>query len=78
MEPPTTRLFSTARLVALALIALALAGLAYLRFSSGSSEVSVPQGAHAGQLTLHSVHVRDREGQLRSRLRHPGRARESA
>jgi len=53
MEPPRTRLFSTTRLVALALIVLALAGLAYLRFSSGSSEVSVPQGAHAGQLTMH-------------------------
>ena len=53
MEPPTKRLFSPTRIVALALIALALAGLAYLRFSSGSGEVSVPQGAHAGQLVLH-------------------------
>ena len=53
MEPPTKRLFSPTRIVALALIALALAGLAYLRFSSGPGEVSVPQGAHAGQLVLH-------------------------
>jgi RND superfamily putative drug exporter len=53
MEPPTRRRFTAARIVALALIALALAGLAYLHFASGSSEVSVPQGAHAGQLTLH-------------------------
>ena len=53
MEPPTKRLFSPTRIAALALIALALAGLAFLRFSSGSGEVSVPQGAHAGQLVLH-------------------------
>ena len=78
MEPPTTRLFSTARIVALALIALALAGLAYLRFSSGSSEVSVPQGAHAGQLTLHPCTYADEAGELRRRLRHAGRAREPA
>ena len=51
-----TRTYSTrfgpGRIVALGLIALALAGLAYLRFS-GESTVSVPSGAHAGQLTLH-------------------------
>src|SRR3954447_3226858 len=54
MEPSPRPLFSTARIVALALIALALAGLVFLRVSSGSSPVSVPEGAHAGQLTLHS------------------------
>ena len=52
MEAPTTTLFRPARIVALALIALAVAGLAFLHFSSGSSAVSVPKGAHAGQLTL--------------------------
>ena len=52
MEAPTTRLFRPARIVALGLIALGLAGLAYLHFSSGSDAVSVPRGAHAGQLTL--------------------------
>ena len=62
MEPPTTRRFTAARIVALALIALALAGLAYLRFSSGSSEVSVPQGAHAGQLTLHPCTYATKQG----------------
>jgi hypothetical protein len=40
------------RIVALALIALTPLGLAYLHFSGGSSSVSVPAGAHAGQLTL--------------------------
>src|SRR4051812_28670422 len=54
MEPSPRPLFSTARIVALALIALALAGLAFLRISSGSSTVSVPRGAPAGQLALHS------------------------
>src|SRR3954453_10830250 len=54
MEPSTKPLFSPARIVALVLIALALAGLVFLRVSSGSSPVSVPEGAHAGQLTLHS------------------------
>jgi len=62
MEPPTTRLLSTTRIVALALIALALAGLAYIHFSSGSSEVSVPQGAHAGQLALHPCSYATKKG----------------
>jgi pimeloyl-ACP methyl ester carboxylesterase len=53
MEPQSTRLLTPARIVALALIAAAIAGLAYLRFASGSHRVSVPEGAHARQLTLH-------------------------
>ena len=40
------------RIVALALIALTTLGLAYLHFAGGSASVSVPSGAHAGQLTL--------------------------
>jgi pimeloyl-ACP methyl ester carboxylesterase len=40
------------RIVALALIALTTLGLAYLHFVGGSTSVSVPSGAHAGQLTL--------------------------
>ena len=36
----------------------------------------MPEGAHAGQLTLHPCTLRDREGQLRRRLRHARRARE--
>ena len=45
---PVTR----ARIVALALITLMTLGLAYLHFSGESASVSVPSGAHAGQLTL--------------------------
>ena len=51
MEAPTTRTFTPARIVALALIALMAVGLAYLRFAP-DSDVSVPKGAKAGQLTL--------------------------
>jgi pimeloyl-ACP methyl ester carboxylesterase len=46
------RVWTPARIVALALIGLAVLGLAFLRFGGGSARVSVPSGAHAGQLTL--------------------------
>ncbi len=52
MEAPTDRRFGPARIVALALIALAVLGLAYLRFAPGDAPVSVPAGARAGQLIL--------------------------
>ena len=42
-----------ARVVSLALIALAVLGLAYLRFA-GTDRVSVPKGAQAGDLILES------------------------
>ena len=48
------RIFTPARIVALTLIALVAGGLAYLRFAPDSGHVSVPAGAHAGQLTLDS------------------------
>ena len=54
MDAPATHSFTPARIAALALIALAVLGLVYLRAASGSDYVSVPKGAHAGQLTLHS------------------------
>src|SRR5213593_752008 len=50
-EPP--RAFTPARIVALALIGLAVLGLAHLRFGPDADSVSVPKGAHAGQLELH-------------------------
>jgi pimeloyl-ACP methyl ester carboxylesterase len=52
MKAPTTRLFRPARIVALVLIALAALGLAYLRFAPDAGSVSVPKGAHAGELIL--------------------------
>src|SRR5262249_54853690 len=53
MEPRNRRPFGPARIFALALIAIAIAGLAYLHFTSGSDSVSVPSGARAGDLELH-------------------------
>jgi pimeloyl-ACP methyl ester carboxylesterase len=52
MDTTKTRLFGPARIVALGLVALTAAGLLYLRFAPDAGPVSVPAGAHAGQLTL--------------------------
>jgi pimeloyl-ACP methyl ester carboxylesterase len=52
METTTNRPLGPARIVALALITLAVAALAFIRFAPGAGSVSVPSGAHAGQLTL--------------------------
>src|SRR2546421_7107934 len=46
--------FRPARIVALALVSLAALGLVYLHFGLGGDSVSVPSGARAGQLKLHS------------------------
>ncbi len=51
---PSTRRFGPGRITGLALIALLTVALGYLHFSGGSKPVSVPSGAHAGQLTLKS------------------------
>ena len=48
----TRSAFAPARIVALGLIAAAVLGLSYLRFAPDAGSVSVPAGAHAGQLTL--------------------------
>ena len=53
MQAPPTRAFTATRIVALAIITVLLAGLAYLRIASGDDAVSVPAGAHAGQLQMH-------------------------
>src|SRR5262245_60454515 len=52
MEPTTTKLFGPARIATVVVIAFAAFGLAYLRFAPDADPVSVPAGAHAGQLTL--------------------------
>jgi hypothetical protein len=44
------RAFTPGRIVALALVAVAVAGLAYLRFGPDDDPVSVPAGAKAGDL----------------------------
>ena len=48
----TSRVITPGRIVALVLIAVAVAGLAYLRFEPDSGPVSVPDGAQAGDLIL--------------------------
>ena len=52
MDTPTTRPITPARIIALALIALMVLGLAYLRYAPGEAPVSVPAGASAGDLQL--------------------------
>jgi pimeloyl-ACP methyl ester carboxylesterase len=52
MDASTARMFTLPRVIALALITLLVAGLAYLRFAPDSSSVSVPEGAAAGDLIL--------------------------
>jgi nucleoside-diphosphate-sugar epimerase len=54
--------FGRGRITALALIALLTLALGYLHFSGGSESVSVPSGAHAGQLTLKSCNYTTENG----------------
>ena len=61
MDGPTKRSFTPARIVAFVLLGLAVLGLAYLRFAPDSS-VSLPKGAHAGDLKLHSCHYATEDG----------------
>lgn len=46
------RRFAPARIVALAVIGVLILGLGFLRFAPAGGAVSVPAGAHAGDLTL--------------------------
>jgi pimeloyl-ACP methyl ester carboxylesterase len=61
MHPRNTPKLTPARIVALALIGLAVLGLAWLRFS-GDDRGSVPKGAHAGQLDLHACTYQTEDG----------------
>jgi pimeloyl-ACP methyl ester carboxylesterase len=61
-QKTTRRILGPSRIVALGLIALGVVGLAYLNFGSRSESVSVPSGAHAGQLKLHSCHYATEKG----------------
>ena len=49
---PRTRIFTPMRAVALALIAVLVTGLVYVRFAPGAGPVAVPEGASAGELIL--------------------------
>ena len=53
LKSPPSRSFTWARIAALLVTIVLLTGLTYLRVSSSPETVSVSQGAHAGQLTMH-------------------------
>lgn len=58
------RRVTPARLIALVLVGIVLGGLIYLGVSPGSGAVSVPPGASAGQLSLHSCRYATEHGDL--------------
>ncbi len=58
------RAFTWARIAALLMIIVLLTGLTYLRVSSSPGTVSVPQGAHAGQLTMHPCTYATEQGAM--------------
>ena len=66
MEATRSPAFTRARIVALALIALATLGLAYLHLTTGDDAVGVPTGARAGQLTLQPCHYATVGGSARA------------
>ena len=65
MEAPRSHAFGPARVVALALISLTALGLGYLHFGMREHPVSVPRGAHAGQLKLHPCRYATENGSYR-------------
>jgi pimeloyl-ACP methyl ester carboxylesterase len=66
MEPPKTKAFGPARIAAVAMIALVALGLTYVHFATENDSVSVPSGAHAGQLTLHECDFATEDGSYRA------------
>src|SRR4051812_11184961 len=58
----TPRILTPSRVVALALVALLVAGLGYVRFGRGADAPNVPHGAHAGQLTVKSCTYKTEAG----------------
>ena len=65
-SPSSTRRFGPGRITGLALIALLTLGLGYFHFAGGSESVSVPAGAHAGQLTLERCTYDTEDGAYRA------------
>src|SRR4051794_15688182 len=58
----STRRLSRGRIIGLTLIGIVTLGLGFLRFTGGAGPVSVPAGAHAGDLKLHSCHYATEKG----------------
>jgi hypothetical protein len=66
MDAPAARIFTPARALALALIAVLVGGLAYLGSASGGDPVSVPEAARAGQLNIHPCRYATENGSYRA------------
>ena len=64
--PQRPRAFTWTRIVALVVIGVMLFGLTYIGFAPGDAAVSVPQGAHAGQLTMHPCTYSTEKGAYRA------------
>jgi len=62
----STRRFSRGRITGLMLIGLIALGLGFLHVAGGAESVSVPAGAHAGQLTLKSCTYATEKGAYRA------------
>src|SRR5438067_870848 len=62
----STRRLSRSRITGLALIAFVTGGLGFLHFAGGAESVSVPSGAHAGELTLKSCNYATEQGSSRA------------
>jgi pimeloyl-ACP methyl ester carboxylesterase len=58
----TPQPFTRSRIAALVVIGLLACGLGYLRFAPDPASVTVPAGAHAGQLNLEACHYDTDEG----------------
>ena len=58
------RIYSPTRIVALVVIGVMLFGLTYIRFAPGGAAISVPAGARAGELTMHSCTYATEKGAM--------------
>ena len=65
-QAQTPKAFTWTRIVALVVIGVMLFGLTYIGFAPGDAAVSVPQGAHAGQLTMHPCTYATEKGGYRA------------
>ncbi|MBD0328972.1 MAG: alpha/beta hydrolase [Thermoleophilia bacterium] len=62
MDAPRARALTPARIVALAVVAVLVVGLGYLRVTTGTDRLAVPDGAKAGQLVLEPCEYATEDG----------------
>src|SRR4051812_12232151 len=63
-NPNKSRRVTRTQIFALVVIAALSAGLGYMHFTRGTDQVSVPAGAHAGQLTFKSCDYKTEKGSV--------------